>query len=260
MAGSAGGGSSWKSRWLLWCCLAALLVAGATFWLMRPQALRSSAVEAFWKPVYSVSHNIVLCTGGVVFDNNTFSGVHTAGRDTQYPFVSLQIASSVAQISGTLQRGGAAYRLIAAGSATLTDLREGAVVLFGAYNNPWTLRLMAPLRLHFAVNGSEKIVDSRQPGQEWMRNTTQGYGSGDDYALIARFHDPTTGSLVVALAGLGRNGTEAAAQFVSSEPFMSMLRQRIGPAFDDHNLEILLKTSVVDGRTGVPVVVAVQAW
>src|ERR1035441_1442915 len=50
------------------------------------------------------------------------------------------------------------------------------------------------------------------------------YSSADDYALVARFHDATTDSWVVVLAGVGRNGTEAAAQFATSPHYMQIGR------------------------------------
>jgi hypothetical protein len=64
----------------------------------------------------------------------------------------------------------------------------------------------------------------------------------------------------VVLAGLGRNGTEAAALFVTSPHYMQMLRDRVGPAFDSRNIEAVLRIDVVDGKTGAPTILDVYTW
>jgi hypothetical protein len=64
---------------------------------------------------------------------------------------------------------------------------------------------------------------------------------------------------VVVLAGLGRNGTEAAAQFATSAHYMQMLRDDVGRDFSNSNIEALLKVPVIDGKTGAPSILAVDA-
>ena len=55
------------------------------------------------------------------------------------------------------------------------------------------------------------------------------------------FRDPSTDGLVMVLAGLGRNGSEAAAQFATSPHYMELLRERIGNDLRKKNVEVLLK-------------------
>jgi hypothetical protein len=137
----------------------------------------------------------------------------------------------------------------------LPDLREHSVILLGGYNNDWTLRLLQPLRFHFlpyTPSGGESIVDQTQTQVHWDRDISQPYSSADDYALVARFRDPTIDGWVVVLAGEGRNGTEGAAHFVASP--------HIGSGFASHNLEAVLKVSVIEGKTGAPSILAVYSW
>jgi hypothetical protein len=70
----------------------------------------------------------------------------------------------------------------------------------------------------------------------------------------------TTGSWVVVLAGVGRNGTEAAAEFASSTHSMQMLRDQLGKDFSNRNIEVVLKVPVIDGKTAAPSILAVHAW
>ena len=240
---------------------AALIVAALALWHWRSQPTQpQDPVTSFWSPVLQGKRFVLLCTGGVVFDSNKFSGVVTAGRDVDYPFVSMQNASAISNISGMLERSGASTQLVFAGSESLTGLRENSVALFGAYNNDWTLRLLAPLRFHFTAEPVESIVDEMHPGLHWERDRSQPYSSADDYALLARYRDPTTDGWVVAVSGLGRNGTEAAAQFASSFHYLQLLRRQIGVDFANHNLEVLLKVRVIDGKTGAPSILAVHMW
>jgi hypothetical protein len=104
------------------------------------------------------------------------------------------------------------------------------------------------------------IADRMQPQAHWSRDSTLPYSSADDYAVIARFRNTTTDGWVVALAGLGRNGTEAAAQFVTNTRYMQLLRDQIGRDFSNQNVEVVLKVNVVDGKTGAPSILAVHVW
>jgi hypothetical protein len=218
------------------------------------------AVDDFWGPVVHDQHSVIVCPGGVVFAEKNYSGVVTAGKDIQYPFVSVQTASAISQVSSMVERLGATAQLQAAPSTALPQLREHSIVLLGGYNNQWTMRLLEPLRFHFTPEPVESIVDQTQPQAHWSRDRSIPYSSTDDYALVARYRDTTTDSWVVVLAGLGRNGTEAAAQFVTSPHYMQLLREQLGTDFSNRNIEFLLRVHVIDGNTGAPSVQAVHAW
>lgn len=250
------------SKRLAWIGVAAIIVilavAGAR-WQYRathPQA----AVDLFWAPVLRDQHTVLICSGGSVFSQKNFSGVATAGKDIDYPFVSMQIASAIAQLSGLLERSGVTPQLESSATTTLTVLREHSVILLGGYNNQWTMRLLDPLRFHLVPGADEVIADRMQPQAHWARDSSLPYSSADDYALIARFRDATTGGWVVVFAGLGRNGTEAAAQFATSPHYMQLLREQMGRDFSNQNVEVVLKVNVVDGKTGAPSILAVHFW
>ena len=98
------------------------------------------------------------------------------------------------------------------------------------------------------------------PQKSWERDPSVPYSSADDYALVARFRDPTIDGWVMVSAGLGRNGTEAAAQFVTSPHYLDLLRERLGTGFGNRNIEVVLKVSVIEAKTGAPSIVAVHTW
>jgi hypothetical protein len=236
-----------------------LAVVVAVAW--RHRTVQSqSPVSEFWAPVLRNQRPVVVCTGAVVFAKNNFSGVVTAGKADDYAFVSMQNASALAEINGLLERSGATTKLVFSAYEPVTELREHSVTLLGAYNNEWTLRLLQPLRFHFSQEPVEAIVDQAHPKLRWSRNHSLPYSGADDYALLARFRDPTIDGWVVALAGLGRNGTEAAAQFAVSPHYMEQLRHRIGQDLGSQNIEVVMKVKVIDGKTGAPSILAVHTW
>jgi len=251
-------------RWRWWAAGAALIVTAALAgfgWKSRG-AGSSSALQSFWAPVVRDQSTVMLCTGGSVFSQTHLSGVATAGKDIDYPFISIQSASGIAQLSALLARnGGATAQLQPSATTPLTQMREHPVILLGGYNNQWTLRLLQPLPLHFSPETvGEAIVDQTQPGVKWERDPSLPYSSADDYALVARYRDSTTDGWVIALAGVGRNGTEAAAQFATSPHYLQLLQDRLGSDFANKNVEAVLKVNVIDGKTGAPMLLAVHAW
>jgi len=252
----------WVERPIFWIAIsfAVLLLILGTIGRQRWHEHSQTALQEFWTPVLSESGTTLICSGGVVFAPERFSGVKTAGRDIEYPFVSMQIATSIARISGQLDRLGETVQTSSSASTALTDLRERPVVLVGGYNNDWTMRLLEPLRFRFAPGPAEVIVDRDHPDTKWERDPAQPYSSADDYAIVARFHDATTGGIVVIVAGIGRNGTEAAAQFVTSPYYMEVLRRRVGASLANKNIEAVLKINVIEGKTGAPSIEAVDVW
>jgi hypothetical protein len=248
-----------RQFWLACAALVVLLAISGLIWrnrIVRPRM----ALDDFWEPVLHDQRTVLICTGSVIFAPERVSGTLTAGKDIEYPFVSMEGASAISHVSGLLQSSGVQTQLKSAGATPLTELREHSFILMGAFNNQWTLRLVEPLQFHFASEPAESIVDRMQPQVRWLRDPSVPYSSADDYALVARYRDTTTDSWVVVLAGVGRNGTEAAAEFASSSHYMQLLRDQLGKDFSTRNIEAVLKVSVIDGKTGAPSILAVHAW
>ncbi|ADV83195.1 hypothetical protein [Terriglobus saanensis] len=254
----APGRPSWKIAALSLIVLSVILSIAA---VMRYRATSQDRVlTQFWSPLVHDPAGVLICSGGSVFSPNNYSGVMTAGKGVEYPFISMPVVFSLARLSALLEHGGAKYALQASASTPLTDLRDRSVIMVGAYNNDWSLRLVAPLRFHFAPESKASIVDSQRPSVRWARDASLPYSSGDDYALVARFRDPTTGSIVLVLGGLGRNGTEAATQFVTTPQYLHMLSDRVGKNLGNQNIEVVLKTNVIEGKTGAPSIQDIHTW
>ena len=134
----------------------------------------------------------------------------------------------------------------------------------GAINNEWTMRLVAPFRFHFTfgANGVDSIDDATNPRPTgWILDSSAPYLSITAvYAIVARFHDPTTEGPVLVIAGLGPYGTEAASEFVQSPQHLAELAAKLPRGWENKNLEVVIKTNVIGAKTGPPILVATYTW
>jgi len=247
-------------RPVLWALPLLAVLAVSVWFFLHVHQSETAAIDRFWAPVLREKKVPLLVSGGVVFNNNQYSGTQTADRSIDYPFVSMQVAAALARVSGIIQRKGGDVQVLPANTTTLSDLRDRPVILVGGYNNDWTLRLLETLPIHLGPVDRPAILDSASPSHRWERDHSLPYSSSDDFALVGRYRDATTGSVTVIIAGLGRNGTEAAAQFLTEPHYMQELESRLGKRISDANVEAVLKISVIQGRTGAPSILAVHSW
>ena len=248
-------------RWIYWAGIAAVvLVAIGAIGLNSMRVHPKTVVDQFWAPMIHGRGPTLICLGGVTFEQSKYSGVTTAGKNIDYPFVSMQIAASLPRVTSVLDHDAGEFEVESSASTTIAQMRDRPIVLLGGYNNDWTMRLLQPLRFQFSVEPVESIVDTQNPQVHWSRDKSVPYSTADDYAVIARFRSPSTDSPIVVLAGLGRNGSEAAAQFATSPHSMQMLIDRVGGDLKSKNIEVVLKVNVIDGKTGAPSILAVHTW
>jgi hypothetical protein len=249
--------------------VALLLLAGAGFAYYYHLASESAAAatEKLWNPLLNTARPVLIVLGtthpGTMrpeTEETTFSDHVTS----PYHHVSVPSAIALAHLAGVVEQQGKSYEVKEAQETSLTDLRSRSVVLVGAINNDWTMRLTKPLRLHFtfAENGVDHIVDAANPLQtDWVVASHEPYSSVTaDYAIVARFHDPTTEGSVMVIAGLGPYGTEAAGEFVQSPRYVGQLANALPAGWENKNLELVIKTNVIGSKAGPPVLVLATTW
>jgi hypothetical protein len=234
------------------------------------QALRPSAMEQFWAPFVKSSDPVLFC----IADQSQYSTINL--RDAANPLrqttlndhmvtVIIDDVSPLVNIAGFLHTYGRTYRVQGETVTTLTDLRRSPSVMIGAYDNSWTLRLTAPLRFHFANNPEMTrfwIEDRNNPTVQnrMLERTSQDTGTYKDYAIVARLLDPNTDRYVVVAAGVARGGTVAAGEFLVDAHRLEELARRVPRDWSYKNLEVILETQVIDGRSGPPRIDEVYTW
>jgi hypothetical protein len=157
------------------------------------------------------------------------------------------------------------YALELSTQATYPDLQRGASVLIGGLDNMWTMRLTEPLRFHFVRFPSSfvyAIEDRRHPELGgWHVDLSQAPDhASEDFALVARIFDQTTGRPVLVVAGLGANGTTAAAQFLLDPARTAELTAHAPRNWQRLNMEAVLRTQILDNHAGPPHLVACEFW
>jgi len=144
-----------------------------------------------------------------------------------------------------------------------TKLQQGPAIFIGGIDNAWTMRVLQPLRFHIERRGSTltyDILDRQQPdGRLWSLDLAKPFsGVTVDYAIVASVFDKTTGRPILVVAGLGANGTTAAAKFILDKG--SNLQHVIPVGWKGANMEFIIETQVIDDKAGPPQLVAWTFW
>jgi hypothetical protein len=228
------------------------------------------ALSVLWGPVVERTDSVLICVGQFSAQNPrtiSESAQTAAPTDTVFSpdILLVRDATSATRVSAVIGRMGGNPRMLGTASTNFTDLQSTSGVLLGAFNNPWTLRLQAPLRYQFVWNATDQtysIIDTKHPDPRlYQIDRTKPYSqSTQDYGIVARFLSPTTERETIIIAGIGANGTLAATSMATDERFFGELVRSAGKNAAKKNIEILVTTQIIDNRTGPPKVLDVQYW
>jgi len=237
-----------------------MLAAGFTALYLHFRPVRQTSVDLFWQPVRTSSNPAIICPGALVRSASTASGMALAGSQDDHSFTSVSTTEVLAKLVDLFSKSHTAYVVQPTSSTRLDDMRDRPVVLIGAYDNEWTARLQNDLRYRFAPSPERRIYDGMNPSISWIRPPSLPLRQEDDYAVVGRFHSRLTDNLVVLIAGIGKNGTQAATRFVTTPRYMDLLNQPQYKGWASKNIEILLKVKVIDGENAAPSIEAIYIW
>jgi hypothetical protein len=248
------------------CVLVLALAAGGWSWVRS----RPSSLDRFWAPVLDSGDPIAVCFPQSSIDGitlrNAADPLQQKRLEEKMDGVIVDDLQPLVSISGLLEMRHQRYNLIGESAATLTDLRNGPAIFLGAFDNAWTLRLSRSLRFRFGNNPDMThfwIEDTQSPTHtRWgidrkVQQTTNNYR---DYAIVARFRDANTGKLAVIAAGIARGGTVAAGEFLTQPADMDSIRSQAPANWAGQNMEFVLSTEIIDGRSSPPRVEATFFW
>jgi hypothetical protein len=266
--------------WLLVTCLAALACAAGVGIGLRihppPPVEQPTNVDRFWEPFISSPTPTTFCLGepakNINMDSiNSFDAPVTPPPQPQQLYVRLHLSGNLALADVvTLTRTAAAldthhktFRVVPASEASFAQLREGPIVLIGAFDNIWTLRVTQNLRFGFeSKDGVALIVDRKsQQKTTWATAWDLPYQKlSRDYAIVARIHDSTTGQPVIIAAGISEEGTEAAGEILYNSVYLDSLLAKLPANWEKLNMEAVIETQVIEGHSGPPNILAVETW
>ena len=243
---------------------------------------RQAPIDQFWEPVFHGSHNVVVCLAGrrvwgtedrmtqpaptqPASAPDAGSGSDMRRYLTTQPTIPFRDVESLTNLVGYIQARGLPISLRVAGSTSLEDLQQGPTILIGAYNNYWTLHLGADLRFRFATNDKEEmgwIEDRQNPAsRDWSLNLTAPYTDvKEDYAVVSRVTDPSTGHIVVFVAGVSGLSTKAASAFLVSPAAWEDVARKAPPDWWKKNIQVVIGMRVVNGNPGPATVLKIHTW
>jgi hypothetical protein len=217
-----------------------------------------SNVERFWQPITSSQDPITYCLGELA---DLINGGKKPGGALNSGGLAVSDVTTLARTIVPLVPRHRAFRVVSAEGASFAQLREGPIVLIGAFDNAWTMRITQNLRFGFdKTDGVQKLIDRKNPQRFW---TVQRDASGEvatDYALVARIHDDVTGQPVIIAAGILGEGTEAASEVLYNPAYLNAMLAKAPKNWDGKNLEAVIETHVIEGNPGPPEVLDVESW
>ncbi len=263
-------GQAWPRRglWRAGVSLAILALAAAGIWyLTGPARATPGELSRFWEPFWRSGAAIIAIGGGVSTDPEpAVEGKPLTAMDAlNADRVGFVDAAAVASVVGLFRGRGRQLALRRGGTITLEELRKAPSVLVGS-NNPWTLRMLASQRFYIEYGAQTRSIalrDRQKPDQPVFGvdlSATPAASQTVGYAVISRFVDRTTEQPVLILAGLGREGTIAAAEFVTEPRYLRAFETQAPPAWARKNVQIVISTEVVNASSGPPRIVAIHTW
>jgi hypothetical protein len=253
-------GVVWKAGALL---MLLLLAAGWSWMRSRP-----SALDRFWAPVLDARDSVVLCFPRSEVETINLRSAANPEEiqhfQEQTSALMLDDLQPIVSIAGLLDMRHQRYNLMGSDIATLTDLRQAPAIFVGAFDNAWTLRVTRGLRYRFGNDADMKhfwIEDTQSPAR-WQidRGLQVATNNYRDYAIVARFVDASTGQVAVVSAGIARGGTVAAGEFLTQPPNMERLKSLAPKNWNGQNMEFVLSTEIIDGRSAPPRIEATYFW
>ena len=260
--------SAWKfsALTIAGSVMIALGVAAFVIHLWTQQDQRSQ----LWNPLLDSQAPVLIVVGqphAAQMDIHPAGSVYELNPTTE---LYLPDAIAMAHICSTLDAHHHLYQITAVSSTSLSDLRKGPAILVGGFNNPWTLRILEPLRFSLksiaqgagvATPQTLEIVDRKNQPTPWKFDLQQPISAmTHDYAIVARFQASMTDGEVMVVAGLGAGGTESASKFINSSAFINQLAASAPRNWRNMNVEAVLETEVIGGRTGHTRVIATEFW
>jgi hypothetical protein len=259
-----------RPKWIVVAFL--ILAVSLSSWGVLFLLQRGDPFEGFWKPVLSSRAPVLLCIGNVEGGqgspgqepdlNSTLSlaGFHNSPHET----VNVYDVNTMTKFARLLESRGRRFEFKSQSDATFTDLQNGPAILVGLQNNNWTGRLISGLRFTVEHPNFTKVIirDRKNPSnQDWSIDYATPYlDVTRDYALVLRMADPKTEQTVVVAAGITVFGTFAAGDFLTNKNEMKKLSAIAPPGWETKNMELVLSTDVIRGRSGPATIVAAEFW
>jgi hypothetical protein len=284
-----------RKHWLPWMigviCVGLVLAAVLT---MRWPVHRASesALDKFWSPIFTTSQPVLICLAKPVLYRPSlelyqrYSKRHPGTFQTEVerydqplpldpnerlrwsdmlPYTDYGVAMGdvyvAARLSALFDHINKPSQVRIGTNYSFEDLRNSPAVVVGAFNNRWTLQMTSNLRFVFAEQDGHFRIQEQIPSgraRSWVLGPRGQIV--EDFAVVTRLLDSKTGQVVIAAAGLGANGTQAAGEFISRQDYLEEAFRTAPSDWPKKNVQVVVQTTVTDSVAGPPRVIATYFW
>ncbi|MEI9969469.1 MAG: hypothetical protein WDM87_12915 [Terracidiphilus sp.] len=172
----------WWRQWYAGAAAAAIVI---TAFMAGYAALqRTNAEGLFWKPVLETPGAVLLVVGDhpngpptvpdVNANGSPVTPVPSSDSSQTVPFAD---TVTIAKVVGALEARNKQVIIRRGSESSFSDLRSGAAVLIGAFNNEWSLRLTRQLRFSLAMDADQHLVYIRDAKNPLSRSWSWGHQS-----------------------------------------------------------------------------------
>jgi hypothetical protein len=258
----------------LWVIVPALvLVVLAYFFLLR-RSSHEQAIDSFWGPLFHAKSPVLVLVAGhsypTIYIRDTLNpkrqSIVDLSAEQAINTVTLDDMQSLIIVTAFLSAHHVPYEVRDESQVTISDLRNGPVVLIGAFCNSWALRLIKPLRFHFANDPSMTSywIEDRESKSKlkWTVDLQTVLATNDyvDYAIVGRYTDNILGQPVVIVSGMSGGNNINAAKVLTESDFLSRLFDSSKASRRDKNVEAVISAETVNGHSGQPRIEASYSW
>lgn len=268
--------------WTMGLTLSAAVVLLVGYALMPSR----SPLDRFWEPIVHGSPTVLVCVGQqtpwgsaarlndplaqysdapatLPEDVGVANSVHKFF--SSQPVFSLMIMTAETNVAAYLRPRTSNELIRSAGATSLADLRQGPAVLIGSYSNYWAIHTGEDLRFRFkrdTENGLNWIEDGENLSKrQWTVKVNAPYTDlTEDYAIVSRLRDASTGQTLVSAGGVTSIGTLAASEFLVNPAGWKVVAQQAPRDWEHRNLQVVIGVDVINGNAGTPRILATHFW
>lgn len=274
----------------IWLLVAVLLAGAATSgYVFYRNARQNSEIARFWAPALASQQPVLICLAKPVvyrpsqeiyrrYERSHPGSFNTEVERDNVPLplsqneqlswsdlyqaddfgVAVGDAYAAINLSGQLGKIGKPSQVRIGSSYTYEDLRNSPSVFVGAFNSKWTMQLTSNLHFSFVEDHEDFSIREAAPGARIWRPRPDNWGKLKvDYAIVDRLMSSNTGQFTVIVAGITGAGTQAAAELVTDPRTLEHVLRNAPDGWQNHNLELVVETTVTDSVAGPPRVVAI---
>ena len=266
-------------KWILAIALI-LFFAGLGIWLRVHSIRQVSGFDAFWTPVISAKNTPLIAIGDVEINHveivpsgqrSPVSNADTLSIDNDHnSLIELRTlafgnALAAAEVAAIFGENGKQFAMSSQSKVMFDALSQHPVIQIGSWDNDWTIRDTDTMRFRFEIDMNQKIRwigDRERPTEQFgISHFAEPLpATYEDYSIVARVVDPSTGQPAVILAGITSLGTVAAANFVSDSSYLNDFARKAPKNWANKNVEFLIATSIVDHAAGRSKIVSYSLW